>query len=278
MVNDVDTPLGKSVDYPQVYSPGLLYAIPRAAARVALGLAGSSSEVLPFKGEDLWTAYEISWCNQAGKPLVAIGEFSFPCSSPFIIESKSLKLYLNSLNQHRFSSREAACLTIAGDLSGIAGLPVSVQLFSVDDYARKGLTVFDGQCLDGLDLDCTAYQPDAGLLCLEAEGGVAEETVYSHLMKSNCPVTGQPDWASLYLRYRGRAICHESLVRYIVSFREHQDFHENCVERIFTDVMARCRPEQLLVSARYTRRGGLDINPLRTLGDETVAWVRTARQ
>ena len=274
-----DTPLGKTVDYPSVYAPELLFAIPRSAGRAELGIESEATNLLPFSGEDLWTAYEISWCNAQGKPLVAVGEFVFPCESPFIVESKSLKLYLNSLNQHRFTSFEDVTKTITDELSRVAGAPVAVQLYSIDDYARKGLTVFDGQCLDTLDVDCSVYQPDVELLALSGEPDErVDEAVYSHLMKSNCPVTGQPDWATIYVRYSGRPICHRSLLRYIVSYREHQGFHEHCVESVFLDILKHCQPSSLVVSARYTRRGGLDINPTRSLSAEPVDWARTGRQ
>lgn len=274
-----DNPLGKTVDYPANYAPEALFAIPRELGRADLGLAGKARADLPFKGEDLWTAYEISWCNPRGKPLVAVGEFILPCASPFIIESKSLKLYLNSLNQSRFASLAAVTKTIADDLSRVAGAAVGVQLYSLDDYARKGLTIFKGQCLDELDVDCSVYQPDPGLLAFsnQAEQSV-DEALYSHLMKSNCPVTGQPDWATIYVQYGGRPICQRSLLRYLVSYREHQGFHEHCVESVFLDILQRCQPSRLVVSARYTRRGGLDINPTRTLGSESIHWARTGRQ
>jgi len=279
-----DAPLGKTVDYPSVYAPELLFSIPRATGRAELGLSpgNESDAVLPFTGEDMWTAYEVSWCNFQGKPQVVVGEFIVPCDSPFIVESKSLKLYLNSLNQHRFVSLQAARQIIADDLSHVAGASVTVQLYSIDEYARKGLTVFGGQCLDELDVDCSVYQPDADLLNLadsiKSSDESVDETLYSHLMKSNCPVTGQPDWATLVVHYNGRPICHRSLLRYVVSYREHQDFHEHCVERVFLDILQHCQPSSLVVSARYTRRGGLDINPTRTLGSESIDWARTGRQ
>ncbi|MEZ0122557.1 MAG: NADPH-dependent 7-cyano-7-deazaguanine reductase QueF [Candidatus Reddybacter sp.] len=281
--NEGNIPLGKTLDYPSAYAPQLLFAIPREVGRAALGLAldasSKATKLLPFSGDDLWTAYEISGCDTKGKPWVAVGEFTLPCTSPFIVESKSLKLYLNSLNQHRFISLQAARQTIADDLSRVAGAPVTVQLYSIDDYARKGLTVFGGQCLDELDVDCSVYQPDAELLAFSGKAEeLVDETVYSHLMKSNCPVTGQPDWATIYVRYSGRPICHRSLLRYLVSYREHQGFHEHCVERVFLDIIKHCQPSSLVVSARYTRRGGLDINPLRTLGSEAIDWARTGRQ
>ncbi len=274
-----DTSLGKTVDYPSAYAPELLFAIPRSAGRAELGIESEATNLLPFSGDDLWTAYEISWCNAQGKPLVAVGEFVLPCDSPFIVESKSLKLYLNSLNQHRFTSFEDVTKTITDDLSRVASAPVAVQLYSIDDYARKGLTVFAGQCLDTLDVDCSVYQPDADLLVFSGEpDALVDETLYSHLMKSNCPVTGQPDWATIVVRYSGRPICHSSLLRYVVSFREHQGFHEHCVERVFLDILKHCQPSSLMVSARYTRRGGLDINPMRTLDSEGLDWARTGRQ
>ncbi len=285
--NVTDAPLGKAVDYPSVYGPELLFAIPRATGRAELGLSpkNEADAVLPFAGEDMWTAYEISWCDSQGKPLVVVGEFIVPCDSPYIVESKSLKLYLNSLNQHRFASLQAARQTIADDLSHVAGAPVAVRLYSIDEYAGKGLTVFKGQCLDQLDVDCSIYQPDANLLkfadstdSAESSDDSVDESLYSHLMKSNCPVTGQPDWATLVVRYSGRAICHRSLLLYVVSYREHQGFHEHCVERVFLDILQHCQPSTLMVSARYTRRGGLDINPTRTLGSEASDWARTGRQ
>ena len=277
--NTGDIPLGKTLDYPSAYAPQLLFAIPREAGRVELGFDSTALGSLPFTGEDLWTAYEISGCDTQGKPWVAVGEFTLPCESPFIVESKSLKLYLNSLNQHRFASLQAARQTIADDVSRVAGAPVAVVLYSIDDYARKGLTVFAGQCLDALAVDCSVYQPDASLLALSNEPEErVDETLYSHLMKSNCPVTGQPDWATIYIRYSGRPICQRSLLRYLVSYREHQGFHEHCVERVFLDILKHCQPSSLVVSARYTRRGGLDINPTRTLGREAIDWARTGRQ
>jgi 7-cyano-7-deazaguanine reductase len=277
--SDSDTPLGKTVEYPSVYAPQLLFAIARDAGRAELDYGSVGLNVLPFTGEDLWTAYEISGCDKKGKPWVAVGELSVPCDSPFIIESKSLKLYLNSLNQHRFASLQAARQTIADDVSRVAGADVAVRLYTIDDYARKGLTVFGGQCLDELDVDCEVYKPDARLLAFsDRTDERVDEALYSHLMKSNCPVTGQPDWATIYVRYSGRPICHSSLLRYLVSYREHQGFHEHCVESVFLDILKHCQPSRLMVSARYTRRGGLDINPTRSLSAEPVDWARTGRQ
>lgn len=272
------TPLGKTSEYPERYDPAQLAPLPRAEGRGVLGIA----EPLPFVGEDIWTAYELSWLNERGKPVVAVGEFRFPCTSSHLIESKSFKLYLNSFNQERYASLDAVRATLMKDLTREAGGPVEVVLFSLDEHRQRGLDRLPGVCIDDLDIAIERYQPDSTLLSLRA-GDVetteeVAETVHSHLLRSKCPVTGQPDWASVVVEYRGAAICHESLLRYIVSFRQHQDFHEQCVERIFCDVMARCRPSSLNVYARYTRRGGLDINPWRS-SDRPVAPVwRLERQ
>lgn len=274
------TPLGKVTEYPERYDAAQLAPIPRAEGRAALRL----SEPLPFVGEDVWTGYELSWLNERGKPVVAVAEFRFPCTTPHLIESKSFKLYLNSFNQEPFASAEDVRRVLEKDLSQGAGGAVQVELFSLDEYRARGLTALPGTCLDELDIAIEQYQPDADLLALKgaadrsASEAAVKETVSSHLLRSKCPVTGQPDWASVVIEYRGRAICHESLLRYIASFRQHQDFHEQCVERIFRDIMAQCEPDQLSVYARYTRRGGLDINPWRsTCGDTAPAW-RLERQ
>ncbi len=261
--------LGAATEYPERYDPGLLVAIPRAEGRASLGPVG-------FRGVDLWTAYELSWLNARGRPCVAIAEFRVSCDSPNIVESKSFKLYLNSLNQERIPSRQALLALLARDLGEAFGAPLAVELFSPEEYAKTGFWQPQGECLDEIDTDCRHFDPAPALLqTLEQE---VEETLYSHLLKTNCPVTGQPDWATVVVRYRGRAIDREGLLRYIVSFRQHQDFHEHCVERIYCDLMARCAPRWLEVHARYTRRGGLDINPSRSSDVPTVLPGRTARQ
>ncbi len=252
-----DIPLGRNVAYPDRYDPALLFPIDRQGARDALGLDGHA---LPFSGHDRWHAYELSWLDGRGKPVVDTATFLVPADSPRLVESKSLKLYLNSLNRARFGSRDAVRTTIAADLSAVAGAPVAVAfgLPPVDTGADDNAVD-----LDGLDLDCDAYaRPDAALLGADA-ADAAEETLHSALLKSNCPVTAQPDWASVRIAYRGPRIDRAGLLRYLVSFREHAEFHEQCVERIFVDVMARCAPHALSVEARFTRRGGLDINPWR---------------
>ncbi len=275
-MNDLESnlPLGKPTAYRDEYDAGLLCPFPRAPKRAELGLEGG----LPFQGFDLWNAYELSWLDARGKPVVGLAEFRFPCVSPFLIESKSFKLYLNSFNQTRFAGEADIAATLERDLSRASGTAVSVRLFP----ATGGDTAFGtlpGHCLDALDvdIDCYDYAPAllAGAACLEM---MVEETLHSHLLKSNCLVTRQPDWASVLIRYRGPAIDHAALLRYLVSFRRHSEFHEQCVERIFTDLLNHCRPERLTVYARYTRRGGLDINPFRSNFETDIPNWRLVRQ
>lgn len=268
-----EAPLGRESAYPEHYDPALLYPIPRAANRAPLGIA---NDALPFVGEDEWHAFEVSWLTLRGKPVVAVARFRLPADSPNLIESKSWKLYLNSYNQTRFASREEVIATLEQDLASAAGAPVSVELFGVDDQALATQRL-PGDCIDDLDVEIEAYTPDPALLSVGEE--VVEETLHSHLLKSNCPVTGQPDWGSVLIRYRGPRLDREGLLKYLVSYRQHQDFHEHCVEHIFTDLMARARPERLLVLARYVRRGGLDISPWRaTPGERPPEPLRLARQ
>lgn len=269
-----NSPLGKDSEYPSHYAPELLFPISRFANRDALGIA----EELPFFGVDTWTAFEVSWLNNRGKPLVAIAELRIPCESPNIIESKSLKLYFNSLNQSTFDSDEALVETLRKDLSTAAGAKVEVVLWGMDaDIGDYFDDVRKYRCIDGLDVEANLYQPDSGLLRVQ-EDSLAEERLVSHLLKSNCPVTGQPDWASLFIQYHGPHIEHEALLKYIISFREHTGFHEQCVEQIFTDLMSRCRPQSLTVNARFLRRGGLDINPVRSTDQEYPLVKRVLRQ
>jgi len=251
-------PLGQQTQYVSQYDASLLFPISRSESRAQLGIAGS----LPFYGCDIWTGYELSWLNEKGKPQVAVAEFVIPCDSPAIIESKSFKLYLNSLNQTRFSNLEAVKACLEKDLTAAAGAQVIVSLCGLDKSALLVDTTFDGELIDDLDVDVDTYHPQPYFLTQGDEP--VHEILVSHLLKSNCPVTGQPDWASLIVEYRGKKINREGLLKYVVSFREHQDFHEHCVERIYTDIVACCKPEFLSVYARYTRRGGLDINPFRS--------------
>lgn len=227
---------------------------------------------------DIWNCYELSWLTPAGKPVVAIGEFSIPADSPNIIESKSFKLYLNSLNQSAFDSREALRAVLQKDLSAAAGAPVGVRLRSLDEVAEEGIGRLPGRCIDELDIAVDGYeQPRPELLRCDA-GRIVEEQLYSHLLKSNCPVTGQPDWGTLVVDYQGPALDPASLLAYLVSFRQHQDFHEQCVERIFLDLQRLLQPQALSVYARYVRRGGLDINPYRSLAEVAPDNRRLVRQ
>lgn len=250
-----DSSLGREVAYPSTYDAGLLFPIPRAAGRDVIGV---DTLALPFIGHDRWHAYELSWLDARGKPRVATATLIVPCTSPNLIESKSLKLYLNSLNAERFDSAEAVRECIANDLSARAGDTVSVAFGLPTMQEAAG-----GELIDALDLDIDDYgPPNADYLSVDTAHSV-EELLVSHLLKSNCPVTGQPDWASVVLAYRGPRIDRAGLLRYLVSFRDHAEFHEQCVERIFQDVSSQCCPQALSVEARYTRRGGLDINPWR---------------
>lgn len=267
-------PLGRETRYESSYNPKLLHPIPRSVSRAQLGLEG---QPLPFTGADEWWGFELSWLNPKGVPQVAVARFRFAASSPAMIESKSFKLYLNSFNQTVFSSRTAVQATLEQDLSAAAGSDVAVTLFDVED-AELAVHKPVGFCLDGLDIEARTYQPDAALLKLEEGGERVEEVLYSHLLRSNCPVTGQPDWATVMIDYRGPALDRTALLAYIISFREHQDFHEHCVERIYCDLQQLAAFEKLTVCARYTRRGGLDINPLRTSTGEIVFPGRFARQ
>ncbi|HBW09702.1 MAG: NADPH-dependent 7-cyano-7-deazaguanine reductase [Pseudomonas sp. BICA1-14] len=269
------SPLGKSSDYVATYSPHLLFPIPRAPKWAELGL---TAETLPYQGVDLWNCYELSWLLPSGKPVVAIGEFEIPADSPSIIESKSFKLYLNSLNQSVFESREALAEVMSSDLSAAAGKPVKVRLRTLDEVAAEGVATLPGRCVDDLEVTIEHYDhPQPGLLACDA-GHMVEESLHSHLLKSNCPVTGQPDWGSVVVEYRGAALQAESLLAYLVSFRQHADFHEQCVERIFLDLQRLLQPEKLTVYARYVRRGGLDINPYRSTEAMVVDNRRLVRQ
>lgn len=256
-----DLPLGRTVDYPRDYDASLLFPIPRVHGRAGLGL--SDTDALPFTGADRWHAYEVSWLDARGKPVVATLTFSVPAESPRLVESKSLKLYLNSFNATRFADAAEVRARIAADLSLAAGSKVEVA----DGLPPPAPGDDAGFPLDTLDVDIDDYGPPNPAHLHADAGDIADEVLRSHLLKSNCPVTGQPDWASVRIAYRGPRIDRAGLLRYLVSFRDHAEFHEQCVERIFTDLRARCGVESLAVEARYTRRGGLDINPWRTTAD-----------
>jgi len=274
--------LGKNVSYITKYTPSLLCSLARSDSRALLGIENNS---LPFDGVDIWTAYELSWLDLKGKPVVAYGIFSFPCQSVGMIESKSLKLYLNSFNQTKFSSLEDVKKTLVIDLSFAVQSSVQVDLFPASTFANPNRFMghLPGECLDDLPVSISQYEVDAGLLQREDQNAGSHrvhvhETLYSHLLKTNCPVTGQPDWASVLINYSGPRIHRESLLKYICSYRQHPDFHEQCVEQIFRDLMERCACEKLTVEARFQRRGGLDINPFRTNCGEKPLGIRLLRQ
>lgn len=270
-----DAPLGKTSENPNAYSPEILFPIPRSENRQTLGLADSTK--LPFFGVDIWNAYEISWLGLTGKPEVAIAQIQTPAESPFIFESKSLKLYLNSLNHSRFASIEEVQSIIAEDLSKAAGAKVSVKLSGPELWPKLKFKEFEGKLLDRLNLEIDPnLGPDKSWLSAKEDESPVEETLISNLLRSNCPVTGQPDWASVQIHYVGPEINEEGLLRYLIAFRQHQEFHEHCVEKIFCDIKTMCKPSKLSVYARYTRRGGIDINPFRT--DFNAPWPENIRQ
>ncbi|MBT8067175.1 MAG: NADPH-dependent 7-cyano-7-deazaguanine reductase QueF [Gammaproteobacteria bacterium] len=267
-------PLGRQSDYPDNYAPQLLYAIPRADAREPLGLAGE----LPFGGADIWNAWELTWLGAGGKPEVATAELIVPADSPNLVESKSLKLYLNSFAMSPFSSTAEVADTIATDLGKCVGSDVIARVFPTGDTEARRVSRLAGVCLDSLELECSDWEVDPGLL-QNASDDVVSEDLHTHLLRSLCPVTAQPDMGSLQISYRGPQIDHASLLRYVVSYRQHNDFHEACVERMFLDLMSRCRPEKLTINARYQRRGGIDINPFRSNDPDEKPWnLRLWRQ
>jgi len=269
--------LGKTTQYCSNYNASLLQAVPRSLNRDALNLMKNS---LPFLGEDLWYGYELSWLNEKGKPLVAVAEFRFPCTSPNIVESKSFKLYLNSFNQTKFKSIEQVEKILQKDLSATSKAQMQVKLFPVDQCPALNIKHDTAICIDHLDIEVVNYSLDAKLLENSESNNneIIEESLVSHLLKSNCLITNQPDWASIYINYKGRKIDHEKLLRYLISFRQHNEFHEQCVERIFCDLLKYSDLEQLTIFARYTRRGGLDINPYRSSFSKKAPDNRTLRQ
>ena len=271
------SPLGKSSQYNGIYTPSLLYPIQRQPIWESLGL---DPERLPFSGADVWNSYEVSWLTPSGKPEVAAVEFVFPLTGTSrIVESKSFKLYLNSLNQTVFSDRSEVLRTLESDLSVTAQAPVMVRVLDMHRLQQLGIARLPGECLDDLDVAIDSYEYNPELLQLASAGGRVRETLNSHLLKSNCPVTGQPDWASVMVSYAGPALDRASLLRYLVSFRQHADFHEQCVERIFLDLhRVLGQGCELSVYARYLRRGGLDINPWRSTQPGMPDNIRLARQ
>jgi len=273
--------LGKATQYCSEYNPKLLQAVPRSLNRDDLVL---KSDNLPFTGEDVWYGYELSWLNAKGKPVVAVAEFRFSCTSPNIVESKSFKLYLNSFNQSKFANKEAVVARLINDLSATAGTAASVKLFDVESCPALAITPATASimCIDNEDVSIDNYQFSAQLLSnaqqVDDTTEVVEEKLVSHLLKSNCLITNQPDWASIFIDYKGKPINHAALLKYLISFRQHNEFHEQCVERIFCDLNKYCQLERLTVFARYTRRGGLDINPFRSTHLSSAPFARTLRQ
>jgi 7-cyano-7-deazaguanine reductase len=270
--------LGQATPYPDQYDPSLLFPIPRSENRLKLNI--KPNQALPFVGVDIWNAFELSWLNKKGKPQIALAEFQVPADSPNMIESKSFKLYLNSFNSARFEDEAEVRERLITDLSAAAGSKITTRIHSTEEVAKKGMQEMSGVLMDRLDIEIDPSLPaDATLLAVNESFGPIEQCLVSHLLKSNCPVTGQPDWASVQIRYQGRPILEEGLLRYLIGFRQLGEFHEHCVETIFTDIKRQCKPEKLSVYARYTRRGGLDINPFRT--DHNSPWpenIRHARQ
>ncbi len=271
-MNKSTLPLGKNTAYPSEYDPDVLFAIPRADNRVRF-----SGAPLPFHGIDLWNAWELTWLANGGLPQVATAEIRVPADSINLIESKSLKLYLNSYAMTRFDDASDVARSIARDLSRCADGDVSVDVQGLSTNDQSHTSTFAGTCLDQLDISCDTYDADATLL-RASSNDVIQESVYSHLLRSLCPVTAQPDIGSIGIRYRGPQIDHKGLLRYIVSYREHNDFHEACVESIFADILAQCEPTDLTVYARFQRRGGLDINPFRSNFEDNVDNIRLYRQ
>lgn len=267
--------LGKSTAYRDIYDASLLQPVPRSLNRDPLGLDANN---LPFHGADIWTLYELSWLNNNGLPQVAVGHVSIDSASVNLVESKSFKLYLNSFNQSRFASWDEVQQTLTRDLRHCAQGDVEVVLHRLQDIEGQAVAAFAGECIDEQPITIENYDFNAAYLDGAAGEQIVEEMLVSHLLKSNCLITHQPDWGSVQICYRGPQIDREKLLRYLVSFRNHNEFHEQCVERIFNDILRFCRPQTLSVYARYTRRGGLDINPWRTNTDFTPATGRLVRQ
>lgn len=271
-----DSPLGKAVSYETGYDPSLLYPINRQQTREELAIGTT----LPFFGMDIWNAYELSWLNMRGKPQVGILSVMVPADSPNIVESKSFKLYLNSFSEERVAGVEALTELLRADFSAVCGSSVQVEVTPQESFTTLKMKELEGLLLDRLEIEVDEYLPNSSLLKANQDESPVEEQLISHLLKSNCPVTGQPDWASVQIHYVGSQINQEGLLKYLISLRGHSGFHEQCIERIFMDILRECKPQKLAVYGRYTRRGGLDINPWRsnfTTGKRPPN-VRNARQ
>lgn len=267
-----ESPLGKPTSYVETYSPDLLFPIPRTLARDKLGIFKTFS----FHGGEIWNAYELSWLGPKGKPVIGAAEFYFPCDTPNIIESKSFKLYLNSFNQTAFSSFDEVKDTLERDLKNAVQGDATVSLFRPEELAFISNNDLSEICLDDLDIEIDQYSVNPSFLKIGSP--IVQEKLSSYLLKSNCLATGQPDWGSLHIHYAGPKIDHEGLLKYIISFRRHSGFAEHCVEQIYYDLLTHCQPEKLTVYARYTRRGGLDINPWRSNFETNISNKRHHRQ
>ncbi|MCC2595289.1 NADPH-dependent 7-cyano-7-deazaguanine reductase QueF [Pusillimonas sp. MFBS29] len=267
-----NAPLGHETIYPDTYDAGLLFPVARASNRAALAIPAT------WYGDDIWNAYELSWLTPKGKPVVALARFVFPHFSPNLVESKSFKLYLNSFSEERFEHAEAVSQILKTDLGRAAGADVGVELQPLGPQSIVQHAPMEGINIDDADIAISTYEPSPGLLQCLPSATVVTETLVSDLLKSNCPVTGQPDWGSVQVRYTGPQIDRDALLRYVVSLRRHTEFHEHCVEKMYCDIWQACQPETLTVYARYTRRGGLDINPWRSSTPASVSQFRTARQ
>jgi 7-cyano-7-deazaguanine reductase len=273
-------PLGKEVPYKSIYDNSLLFSIPRKLGRDKLNI---DEKKLPFSGFDFWNWYEVSWLNVQGKPQVRIIEFIVPADSEYLVESKSIKLYLNSFNNTKFNNDEEVLGLIKADLIKAAKAPVEIIMKKLSDYNNSKIGLFDGICIDDIDVEIEDYQVNSNLLTPPSvsDETIVEETLCSNLFKSNCLVTGQPDWASVEIKYKGKKINYNSLLKYLISYRNHNGFHEECVEHIFMDILNIYQPIQLSVFAKYTRRGGIDINPFRTnldLKNTEINKIRDVRQ
>lgn len=258
--------------YLTTYTPSLLVSFPRAVQRRALGIA---DDALPFRGVDVWNAYEFTWLNRRGKPEVALAQIHVPSKSANIIESKSLKLYLGSYSGTKFGPRGEVVATLESDLTLAAQAPVSVTLFACEQVQSNGIVPILGHSLDALEFDVDEYYLHPDFLETVSDT-IVRESLFTNLFKANCPMTGQPDFASILIQYNGQSISHEGLLKYLISYREHAEFAEQIVERIFVDLMNRCMPDRLTVQAKFTRRGGIDINPFRSheekIGPDTRSW------
>lgn len=273
MLKKQESLLGVQASYPKKYNSALLHPIPRKKGRTSIGI---NTDI--FYGADIWNAYEVSWLDLKGKPIVAAVQIIFQCNTKNIVESKSLKLYFNSMNQAKFESKDKFLSLIKADITSCAEGEVKITIYDLEDLCDQGLSTFSGILLDNLDVSIDTYYPDPTLLVTSNAKNSVMETLFSHLLKTNCPVTNQPDWATLMIRYKGKPIDKSSLLKYIVSYRNQQDFHEQCVERIYQDILTICRPHELKVYARYTRRGGLDINPYRSSKISSPPIARISRQ